>query len=103
MAARLRLARVRLPCRPSPFLVRVAPSPIRSAPTHGAPIHSTLSRCAKSALFRPSRSPWLDKEHPDRLGEQLRRVCPVLRAMLSSVASEHGTIGVMWGECYAWH
>ena len=42
---------------------------------------------------------WLDKEHPDRLGEQLRRVAPVLRSMLSSVGSAHGTIGVMWDYC----
>jgi hypothetical protein len=43
--------------------------------------------------------PWLDKEHPDRLGEQLRRVAPFLRALLSACASEHGTVGVMWDFC----
>jgi len=40
--------------------------------------------------------PWLDREHPDRMGEMLRRVAPILRAMLATVASEHGTVGVMW-------
>ena len=28
--------------------------------------------------------PWLDKEHPDRLGEQLRRLAPFLKAMLEA-------------------
>ena len=43
--------------------------------------------------------PWLDKDHPDRMGETLRRVAPVLRAWLADVTkdgSEHGTIGVLW-------
>lgn len=42
--------------------------------------------------------PWLDKHHPDRLGEQLGTVVPVLRAMLDSrsCTSEHGTVGVLW-------
>ena len=43
--------------------------------------------------------PWLDKDHPDRMGETLRRVAPVLRAWLAFVTkycSEHGTIGVLW-------
>ena len=43
--------------------------------------------------------PWLDKDHPDRMGETLRRVAPVLRAWLASVTvlgSEHCTIGVLW-------
>ena len=45
-------------------------------------------------LTRPD--PWLDAVHPDRMGEQLRRVAPILTAMLRSVRSEHGTVGVMW-------
>ena len=43
--------------------------------------------------------PWLDKGHPDRMGETLRRVAPVLRAWLAYVtarSSEHCTIGVLW-------
>ena len=43
--------------------------------------------------------PWLDKDHPDRMGETLRRVAPVLRAWLAWVTkecSEHCTIGVLW-------
>ena len=43
--------------------------------------------------------PWLDKDHPDRMGETLRRVAPVLRAWLAYVTewrSEHCTIGVLW-------
>ena len=50
--------------------------------------------------------PWLDKDHPDRMGETLRRVAPVLRAWLADVTegnsligiqgSEHCTIGVLW-------
>ena len=30
--------------------------------------------------------PWLDKDHPDRMGETLRRVAPVLRAWLADVS-----------------
>ena len=40
--------------------------------------------------------PWLDASHPDRLGEQLRRVASVLSVMLKSCTSPHGTIGVFW-------
>ena len=42
---------------------------------------------------------WLDPHHPDKYGQQLRRVCPILKAMLAAVASQHGTIGVMWDFC----
>ena len=40
--------------------------------------------------------PWLDKSHPDAYGEQLRRVCPVLKAMLAACKGEHSTVGIMW-------
>ena len=43
--------------------------------------------------------PWLDREHPDRLGEQLRRIVPILSALLASareVGGEHQTVGVAW-------
>lgn len=39
---------------------------------------------------------WLDREHPDRMGETLRRVRPILSAMLSAVKDPCGTVGVMW-------
>ena len=38
---------------------------------------------------------WLDASHPDKIGENLRRLAPVLRAMLRGCTSEHGTVGVM--------
>ncbi len=38
--------------------------------------------------------PWLDRDHPDKHGEQLRRVAPILEAML--VTAGGGTVGVMW-------
>jgi hypothetical protein len=58
----------------------------------------------------PSRSvlvisyPWLDRFHPDREGVQLRRIAPVLQAMLNSAQTPqtgprtkrpHATVGVM--------
>ena len=41
--------------------------------------------------------PWLDWFHPDRLGAQLRRLLPVLEAMLASAKADspHCTVGVM--------
>ena len=41
--------------------------------------------------------PWLDWFHPDRLGAQLRRLLPFLKAMLASAKrdSPHCTVGVM--------
>ena len=41
--------------------------------------------------------PWLDWFHPDRLGSQLRRLLPFLKAMLASAKedSPHCTVGVM--------
>ena len=45
--------------------------------------------------------PWLDREHPDRLGEQLRKIVPILKAMLVQAKEygEHATIGVLWDYC----
>ena len=41
--------------------------------------------------------PWLDWFHPDRLGAQLRRLLPFLKAMLAEAKrdSPHCTVGVM--------
>ena len=41
--------------------------------------------------------PWLDWFHPDRLGAQLRRLLPVLEAMLAEAKADspHCTVGVM--------
>ena len=38
--------------------------------------------------------PWLDKQHPDRKGEQLKRICPIFEAMLK-LCSGGATFGVM--------
>ena len=42
--------------------------------------------------------PWLDKEHPDRLGEQLRRLLPVLQAVHGEARryGTHATAAVLW-------
>ena len=58
---------------------------------------------AHGAGFKPSLGvlvlsyPWLDWFHPDRLGAQLRRLLPFLKAMLASAKedSPHCTVGVM--------
>ena len=41
--------------------------------------------------------PWLDAVHPDREGEQLRRLLPILKAMVAKAKryAAHGTIGVL--------
>ena len=45
--------------------------------------------------------PWLDKHHPDRLGETLRRILPILIAMRDKAkeSGEHATVGVLWDFC----
>ena len=45
--------------------------------------------------------PWLDKHHPDRLGETLRRILPILIAMRDRAKEygEHATVGVLWDFC----
>jgi hypothetical protein len=42
--------------------------------------------------------PWLDREHPDRLGEQLKRLVGVLRAFVAKAKEygRHATVGVLW-------
>jgi len=41
--------------------------------------------------------PWLDRDHPDRAGELLRRVAFVLKAFASSCDSSPGSkVGVFW-------
>lgn len=42
--------------------------------------------------------PWLDREHPDRLGEQLKRLVGVLRAFIAKAKEygRHATVGVLW-------
>jgi len=58
--------------------------------------------CAASMYFLPVMVLsycWLDADHPDVLGETLRRVKPVLKAMVDKVvksAGSHATVGVMW-------
>ena len=45
--------------------------------------------------------PWLDSYHPDRLGEQLKRLVPVFKAIVeeSKRYSTYGTMGVLWDYC----
>ena len=45
--------------------------------------------------------PWLDKHHPDRFGETLRRILPILIAMRDKAKQfgEHATVGVLWDFC----
>lgn len=40
--------------------------------------------------------PWLDPEHPDRQGEQLARIVPILERMLPSCGGDEFTVGVLW-------
>lgn len=40
--------------------------------------------------------PWLDGDHPDREGEMLALLVPLLRVMLSVCGGEHYTVGVLW-------
>ena len=40
--------------------------------------------------------PWLDQAHPDRDGEILARVVPVLQHMLAFCGGEQFTVGVLW-------
>jgi len=59
-------------------------------------------RCAAGTYFLPVMVLsycWLDATHPDVLGETLRLVKPVLKAMVGQVvesAGKHATVGVMW-------
>ena len=40
--------------------------------------------------------PWLDPEHPDRQGEQLAKIVPILERMLPSCGGDAFTVGVLW-------
>ena len=57
----------------------------------------------RALCSRPVRclSQWLDAKHPDRKGELLRRLVPILKVMLVKACSfsEHATIGVFWDYC----
>jgi len=59
-------------------------------------------RCAAETYFLPVLALsycWLDADHPDALGETLRRVKPFLEAMVKYAtknSGKHATIGVMW-------
>ena len=46
-------------------------------------------------------SPWLDPFHPDREGEQMRKLLPILKAALEKAQEygAHGTIGVLMDYC----
>lgn len=41
-------------------------------------------------------APWLDVEHPDKEGETLAAIAPILRAMLAVCGGDDFTIGVLW-------
>jgi hypothetical protein len=43
--------------------------------------------------------PWLDGEHPDRFGEQLGRLVPILQQMLPFCGGDEFTVGVLWDYC----
>ena len=43
--------------------------------------------------------PWLDTCHPDRQGELLARVVPILRHMLRFCGGDEFTVGVLWDVC----
>ena len=43
--------------------------------------------------------PWLDTDHPDRFGDTLRRILPILKACLKESQAQggkHATFGVLW-------
>jgi len=48
-------------------------------------------------------APWLDPHHPDKHGATLRKVLPVLQALVATAKSfpahEHATVGIMWDFC----
>ena len=58
-----------------------------------------LTLCVHACAAQVLSYPWLDANHPDGLGEHLRRLQPILTAMLSGCASEHATVGVMIDFC----
>lgn len=41
-------------------------------------------------------APWLDDDHPDREGEQLASLAPILRTMLAVCGGDEFTVGVLW-------
>ena len=46
--------------------------------------------------------PWLDNNHPDREGEQLRRIAPILKVLLEKAkraGGEYATVGVLVDYC----
>lgn len=45
--------------------------------------------------------PWLDANHPDRLGEQLKRLTPIFQAFVDECKTygPHATAGVLWDYC----
>ena len=43
--------------------------------------------------------PWLDRWHPDRLGEQLKRLAPFLRLMLKQAPDRYCTVAVFIDYC----
>ena len=103
---------------PSSALARTPPSPSRSWPRLPASQGGILprwqnlpeaARINRSNVWRlygwePKMSlgivivsyPWLDKAHPDREGEWLAKLAPVLRCMLPHCGGEQYTVGVLW-------
>jgi len=58
-------------------------------------------RCWRESFATPVlvlSYPWLDRTHPDRQGEQLRKILPILKVMVEKAKQygAHGTIGVLW-------
>ena len=43
--------------------------------------------------------PWLDLDHPDKNGEQLARIAPILTHMLAFCGGDAFTVGVLWDYC----
>lgn len=77
------------------------PSVARLGPKHGWRLKS-WSGFGSNAVLAIS-APWLDREHPDKHGVQLRRMLPVLQGLVNTARAfashEHATIGVFWDVC----
>ena len=62
----------------------------------GLPHLSFASANEPSVRVSSATDPWLDSDHPDRIGEQLGRIVPILRCMLEFCGGEEFTCGVLW-------
>ena len=77
---------------------RHAPCLVPAMTTTARPPTARAHRRPPPRAPRRHTDPWLDKEHPDRLGETLRRILPILRACRDKAREfgEHATVGVLW-------